>query len=91
MTYIVGIRIPERNFLTIISDIMVTYQYSDGRIEKENNALKVGRLFDGCLYGLAGDATCGHDFLVAFKKSIDFKDKTSSNFNKLCEYVSSSG
>jgi len=90
MTYIVGIRKPEHNFLTIISDIMVTKIYSDGRIYKENTALKTGRLFDGCIYGLSGDANYGIKFLVSFKKSINFKNTINNNFNKLRDYISSS-
>lgn len=69
---------------------MVTKIYSDGRIHKENTALKTGRLFDGCIYGLSGDATYGIKFLVSFKKSINFKDRINNNFNKLCDYISSS-
>lgn len=90
MTYIVGIRLPEHNFLAIISDIMVTKTYSDGRILKESTALKTGRLFDGCIYGLSGDATHGTNFLVNFKNSINFRDLTSNNFDNLRNYISSS-
>lgn len=87
MTYIVGIRKPEHNFLAIISDVMVTKVYGDGRVHKENTALKTGRLFNGCIYGLAGDATAGIEFLVTFKKSINFNDEINNNLGHLQNFV----
>ncbi|MDP8229864.1 MAG: hypothetical protein P9L93_02045 [Candidatus Gorgyraea atricola] len=90
MTYIVGIRKPEHNFLTIISDLMVTKKIPDGKIQKENNALKTGYLFDGCIYGLSGDATAGHKFLGSFKKSIDCKNSVKNNVEKLSNFIKSS-
>lgn len=87
MTYIVGIRKPEHNFLAIISDIMVTKVFPDGKIQKENNALKTGYLFDGCIYGLSGDAAAGHKFLVFFKRKIDCKDSVKDNFKNLSDFV----
>lgn len=87
MTYIVGIRKPEYNFLTIISDIMVTKVFPDGKIQKENNALKIGYLFNGCIYGLSGDASAGHKFLGSFKKMIDCKGSVKENFKKLSDFI----
>ncbi len=89
MTYIVGIKKPEHNFLTIISDIMVTKKFANGKIQKENTALKTGYLFDGCIYGLSGDATAGLKFLGAFKKGINCKDPIKDNFKKLSDFTSS--
>ena len=88
MTYIVGIRKPEHNFLTIISDIMVTKIFPNGKIKKENTALKTGYLFDGCIYGLSGDASAGHKFLGSFKKAINCKDPIKDNFKKLSDFIS---
>jgi hypothetical protein len=87
MTYIVGIRKPEHNFLTIISDIMVTKVFPDGKLQKENNALKSGYLFDGCIYGLCGDAIAGHKFLSSFKRLIDCKDPVQNNFDRLSNFI----
>lgn len=90
MTYIVGIKKPEDNFLTIISDIMVTKIFSNGKKQTENIALKTGYLFDGCIYGLSGDAIAGHSFLSSLKKAINCKDPIKDNFKKLSEFASSS-
>lgn len=90
MTYIVGIRKPEHNFLAIISDIMVTKEFSNGKIQKENTALKIGYLFDGCVYGLSGDATAGQKFLGLFKRMINCKDLVKDNFEKLSNFIKSS-
>lgn len=87
MTYIVGINKKEHNFITLISDIMVTRMYSDGTIARENTALKTGLLFAGCLYGLAGDANAGEAFLLKFKDSLDENKSINENVEELKKHI----
>jgi len=89
MTYIIGINKREHNFVTIISDIMVTREYPNGTIIRENTALKTGLLFDGCLYGLSGDARAGHDFLLGFKQKVNKTFSIKENVGEFIKYIKS--
>jgi len=89
MTYIVGINKKEYEFVTVISDIMVTKRYPDGSIVRENTALKTGLLFKGCLYGLSGDADAGQDFLLGFKQKVNKTNSIGENVEEFKEYIRS--
>lgn len=87
MTYIVGINKKEYNFSAIISDIMVTYKYPDGRVIRENTALKTGLLFKGCIYGVSGDADAAYSFLLRFKQRVNKRNDFDKNFEEFNSYI----
>ncbi|MDZ4288724.1 MAG: hypothetical protein U0984_12235, partial [Prosthecobacter sp.] len=88
MTYIVGINKPSVGLLTIIADVMVTMRYPTGNLVRKTNALKTGCLFEGCVYGLAGDANAGLGFLRDFKAQIEIRGEIAGNVAKLDAFVS---
>lgn len=76
MTYIVGIQKPASNFSALICDLMVTFEDHDGNVIDRNNAsLKTGLLFEGCIYGVAGNANLAKKFITGFRDIVD-KSKT---------------
>jgi hypothetical protein len=50
MTYIVAFGQP--GFNAIIADMRVSWRSATGVLEGQNIALKIGRLFPGCIYGV---------------------------------------
>lgn len=68
MTYILGI---SRNGINaIICDQRVTWQDSDQKIKAENIALKCGKLFEGCIYGIAGSVEVAMEYIYICKQCI---------------------
>jgi len=89
MTYILGIQKPEQGFSTLISDLMVTRKdFTTGTISKDNTVLKTGLLFPGCIYGLAGNATAGKDFVLNIRRLTDKSKSIEENWDLLQQYMS---
>ena len=68
---------------------MVTLQYPNGTIIRENTALKTGLLFNGCLYGLSGDADAGRNFLLGFKQKVNKTALIKENVEEFKKYIKS--
>ncbi len=61
MTYILGVKSPR--FSAIISDTRVSRGDAVGPRQGANTVLKTGVLFPGCVFGLAGTAQPGNEFV----------------------------
>lgn len=87
MTYILGIK--KDGFSTIISDLMVSFKNPSKNeiIKRENTSLKSGILFKGCIFGLAGNATLGLDFINKFKEIADPLNSSEQNWQLFQKYI----
>ena len=68
MTYILAFGQPGLN--AIIADSRVSWDNVAGEREGTNNALKIGVLFRGCIYGTVGSVSAAREFIRSFKESI---------------------
>ena len=97
MTYILGIQKKENNFSALLCDLMVTFEDHDGNvIDRNNSSLKTGLLFEGCIYGVAGNANLAKTYITGFKaltdksKSIEYNWKLLQDYSK-AEFTDQSG
>jgi hypothetical protein len=67
MTYVIAFKQPGIN--AIISDARGTWTEIGGRRYGDNNALKTGLLFPGCIYGVIGNAKHANELILGFKRS----------------------
>ena len=87
MTYILGVK--QRGANAIISDLRVSRRTPDQTWWGANTALKSGKLFDGCMFGRAGNAEVSRDFIVAFKAEIkDYMASVSDLWHRLRQFAS---
>ncbi len=75
MTYILGLKQPGIN--AIIADCRET-RLSDG--EGQNDVLKIGQLFPGCIFGRAGSVQCSKELVFAFQHTIKGVTDTPEGF-----------
>jgi hypothetical protein len=68
MTYLIAFKQPDIN--AIISDARGTWTRLGQAARGDNNALKTGLLFPGCIYGIVGSADCANELIVGFKESL---------------------
>lgn len=89
MTYIVALQKSEHNFSAIISDLMVSQKdiKTNKVIKSDNTVLKTGLLFKGCIFGLAGDANAGIDFIKQFKEIVNPSEPIEKNWKLFQEYI----
>jgi len=97
MTYILGIQKTDNNFAAILCDLMVTFKDHEGNvIERNNTSLKSGLLFEGCIYGAAGNANLAKSFIKGFKeltdssRSIEYNWELFQNYSK-ADFADNSG
>jgi hypothetical protein len=65
MTYILGIQKKDYNFSALLCDLMVSFSDQDGTvIDRDNSSLKSGLLFEGCIFGVAGNASLAKRFIL---------------------------
>ena len=87
MTYILGIQKPENKFAALLCDLMVSFEDHDGNIiDRNNSSLKTGLLFEGCIYGVAGNANLAKQFIVGFKGIVDKSKSMEYNWNLFHHY-----
>ena len=66
---------------------MVSFQDHDGNIINRNNSsLKTGLLFEGCIYGAAGNANLAKQFIVGFKGIVDKSKSMEYNWDLFHRY-----
>lgn len=66
---------------------MVSFKDQDGTvIDRNNSSLKTGLLFDGCLFGVAGNASLAKKFITGFKELVDKSKSIEYNWNLLRQY-----
>jgi hypothetical protein len=88
MTYILGIQKPENNFTALLCDLMVSFKDYDGDIiDRNNSSLKTGLLFEGCIYGVAGNANLAKIFIMGFRELTDKSKSMEYNWNLLQHYA----
>ena len=83
MTYVVGIK--RDGIVAIISDSRVTFEHEG---VSNNYALKTGAVFQGCIFGRAGDAQASAKFIKAARGVVGSKTP-SSNWLIFQEFVKS--
>ena len=96
MTYILGIQKKDNNFSALLCDLMVSFKDHDGNvIDRNNSSLKTGLLFEGCIYGVAGNANLAKKFITGFKELVDksksIEKLSRPNSTSFCSGVNSSG
>ena len=87
MTYILGIQKKDNNFSALLCDLMVSFEDHDGNIiDKNNSSLKTGLLFEGCIYGVAGNANLAKTYIKGFKELVDKSKSIEYNWKLLKDY-----
>jgi hypothetical protein len=66
---------------------MVSFKDHDGNvIDRNNSSLKTGLLFEGCIYGVSGNANLAKKFTTGFKELVNKSKSMEYNWNLLQHY-----
>lgn len=84
MTYVIGISHQGNN--SILADQRITRNSPDGSAG-ENNSIKIGALFPGCIFGATGNIMAFSDFLLAAKYHCRATEDRCANWKKFLEFV----